>query len=1025
MGRKSHCQETSQLIESVFLMKSFVFPVAGLLSLWGAICEFSTAHAAADPNLSVTITRHSQNAVLSWFGSNAMAYQVEASSNLTVWNSSGPALPGNSAMLFGTNPIAGQSHEFFRVRRMTVTISAVFNPQTGVLTVTGDNLPNIIIVSRDAAGNLRVNGGAVPITGGAPTVANTTLIQIFGQAGNDQLALDETNGALPKANMFGEADNDILTGGSGADVINGGAGDDVLFGKGGADILTGGDDNDTLTGGDGDDQVFGEAGNDRFVWNPGDDTDLNEGGSEIDTVEVNGGNGAEVFSVTANGTRVRFDRIDPAPFALDIGTCENLVLNANGGNDSFSCAGNLAALIQITVDGGAGDDTLLGSNGADLLLGGDNNDFIDGQQGNDVVFLGAGDDVAQWDPGDGNDTIEGQAGIDRLEFNGANIGEIYELSAVGTRLHFTRNVASIILDLAGMETVNVNALGGNDLITVNDLSAAEINTLNLRLASVIGGSTGDLLVDTVVINGSSLSNNITAIQGGADVSVLGLKPLVTISTGETNDVLTVNGLGGNDTIDASGIASLLAPTIDGGPGNDTITGSSRADILIGGDDDDTITGRQGNDTVFGGNGDDTFVWNPGDGSDVLEGQTGTDKLVFNGSNISENMDASANGGRLRFFRDIANITLDCDDVETVQVNALGGADNFTIGELTATDVKALLVDLGLPPSGTGDAQADNIILNGTQTNDVITVSGTASNVTATGLSAALTIIGMEAANDSLTVNALGGADVVDGSALIAGVIRTTINGGLGADVIIGSEGDDVISGGDGDDLILAGAGNDTIVWNPGDDNDTFEGQAGTDTLQFNGANVAENIDISANGGRLRFFRNVASIVMDCNDVETVRFEALGGADVIVVNDLSGTDVSAVNLNLAAAGGAGDAQPDNVIISGTGGNDTVTVGQASGIVAVAGLSATVNISGSEAANDRVTINTLAGDDVMDASALAAGFISVTSDGGIDDDILIGSGGADILLGGDGDDVLLGGPGVDALDGGPGSNVVIQD
>src|SRR6185503_14071872 len=118
-------------------------------------------------------------------------------------------------------------------------------------------------------------------------------------------------------------------------------------------------------------------------------TDLNEGGSGTDTVEVNGGNGDEQFTTTANGTRVRFDRANPAPFSLDIGTCESLVLNANGGNDTFSATGNLAALIQITVDGGAGDDTLLGSNGADLLLGGDNNDFIDGQQGNDVALMGA------------------------------------------------------------------------------------------------------------------------------------------------------------------------------------------------------------------------------------------------------------------------------------------------------------------------------------------------------------------------------------------------------------------------------------------------------------------------------------------------------------------------------------------------------------------------------------------------------------------------------------------------------------
>src|SRR5262245_17767137 len=99
----------------------------------------------------------------------------------------------------------------------------------------------------------------------------------------------------------------------------------------------------------------------------------------------------------------------PAPSASI--TTENLVLNMNGGDDSFSATGNLAALINVTVDGGAGNDTILGSNGADTLLGGDGNDFIDGNQGNDRAELGAGDDVFQWDPGDGSDTVEGQGGV--------------------------------------------------------------------------------------------------------------------------------------------------------------------------------------------------------------------------------------------------------------------------------------------------------------------------------------------------------------------------------------------------------------------------------------------------------------------------------------------------------------------------------------------------------------------------------------------------------------------------------------
>ena len=81
--------------------------------------------------------------------------------------------------------------------------------------------------------DLLVNGGAVSVLGGTPTVANTSLIQVFGLGGNDQLSLDETNGALPAANLFGGDGNDTLTGGSANDLLFGQAGNDTLLGKGG------------------------------------------------------------------------------------------------------------------------------------------------------------------------------------------------------------------------------------------------------------------------------------------------------------------------------------------------------------------------------------------------------------------------------------------------------------------------------------------------------------------------------------------------------------------------------------------------------------------------------------------------------------------------------------------------------------------------------------------------------------------------------------------------------------------------
>jgi Ca2+-binding RTX toxin-like protein len=242
--------------------------------------------------------------------------------------------------------------------------------------------------------------------------------------------------------------------------------------------------------------------------------------------------------------------------------------------------------------------------------------------------------------------------------------------------------------------------------------------------------------------------------------------------------------------------------------------------------------------------------------------------------------------------------------------------------------------------------------------------------------------------------------------------------------MIGGEGSDQFTGGDGNDVALMGAGDDQFVWNPGDDNDTVEGQAGFDVMQVNGANVAENIDLSANGGRLRFFRNVANVLLDANAVESIGFNALGGADTIVVNDLSGTDVAEVNVDLAGTGGTGDLQPDNVIVHGTQGDDVMFVaGDASG-TSVFGLAAQVNITGAEAANDRLTLFGLGGDDVVEASSLGANAIQLTADGGEGNDVLVGGDGNDFLFGGSGDDVLIGGPGVDILDGGEGDDIEIQ-
>ena len=907
--------------------------------------------------------------------------------------------------------------------RIVPSVTASFTPNTGILSVLGDQQDNTIVVSRDVAGQIFVNGGAVSVVGGTPTVANTTLIQVFGQAGNDTISLDEANGALPSANLFGGDGNDILTGGSGNDLLFGQAGNDTLLGKGGDDQLFGGDGNDTLTGGAGNDQVFGQAGNDRMIWNPGDGTDLNEGGDGTDTVEVNGGNASETFTATANGSRVRFDRLDPAPFTLDIGTTENLAVNMNGGDDVFTGSNGLAPLIALTVDGGAGNDTITGGDGNDLLIGGDGNDTIIGGRGSDTALMGTGNDTFVWNPGDGSDTVEGQGGTDTLQFNGANVNEQIDLSANGPRLRLARDVGNVVMDVNGVENVNVAAAGGADTITVGDLSGTGVTDVNLDLAGTPGSGTGDGAADSVIVNGTNHADTVQISGSGTSYTVAGLPATVTVQGSEgANDSLAVSTFGGNDSVNAANLlAGVVKLTVDGGTGNDTITGSAGDDVLIGGDGNDTVTGGRGNDVALLGAGNDTFVWNPGDGSDTVEGQTGVDTLQFNGANVNEQIDLSANGSRLRLARDVGNVVMDVNGVENVNVAAAGGADSITVNDLTGTDVTRVNLDLG-----GADGQADNVIINGTNGDDTIKATGSVRGITVTGLAATVKITGLEGTRDGLTINAQAGADTVDASRLAAGAAQLTLNGGAGDDLLIGSKGDDVIIGGQGSDTALLGAGNDTFVWNPGDGSDTVEGQGGTDTLQFNGANIAERIDLSANGSRLRLTRDIGSVVMDVNGVENVNVAARGGDDTITVGDLTGTGVTDVSLDLAGVpgSGTGDGGADNVIVNGTNHNDVITVAGSGGHADVLGLAARVHIVGAEAANDHLIVNAGDGDDVVTATGLSASAIGLVENGGDGADLLLGGAGNDTLSGGAGDDILIGGPGQDSLDGGPGANVLIQ-
>jgi Ca2+-binding RTX toxin-like protein len=881
------------------------------------------------------------------------------------------------------------------------------------------------------------------------------------------------------------------------------------------------------------------------------------------TLQITGDDASDMLALRLSPTDSNVLQVDvgddgTVDFSFDRSTFTAINVQAGGGDDIVRVDDVFGSFASdaLTIDGGSGNDTLIGGDGNDTLIGGTGNDILVGGRGNDTVSGGAGADTFVWNPGDGSDIVDGGTGIDTMHFNGANIGEHISVTANGSRVLLTRDIANITMDMSGIDHLALNMLGGADTVEVGDLTGTDLKVAHVDLAGVPVSGVGDGASDTVIADGTDGPDNIRVGSDAAgDVVVNGLAaqlqvaggepagsgfagdtvqinglggddairngvgiatgPAVGIDGGEGSDTVTysgtasddtigiapsgnavatfapdtatstqlttnvenlvVNGLDGNDTITASnGLASLTNLTINGGIGNDTIRGGDGNDTLTGGNGNDTLVGGRGNDTVSGGAGADTFVWNPGDGSDVIDGGTGFDTMDFNGANVSEHIDVTANGPRVRLTRDIANITMDMGGIDHLALNTLGGADTVEVGDLTGTDLKVAHVDLsGTPGSRVGDGAADTVITDGTDGPDSVRLgSDAAGDVVVNGLAAQLQVAGAEpasatSAGDTVQINTLGGDDTisnrigVSGPAAIAidggdgsdtvtysgtpsddtigiapngGAVTTfalvsnsslqntsevenlvvngldgndtitasnglasltnlTLNGGNGDDTLIGGDGNDTLIGGSGNDAVIGGRGSDTVLlgsgadvftWNPGDGSDTVEGQSGDDTVVFDGSNVGENIDVSANGSRVRLFRDIANVTMDMNGIENLALNLLGGADVVTVNDLTGTGLTHANIDLSGTpgSGVGDGAPDIVIANGTNGPDDVHVGTLGNNVTVLGLPAQLQIAGSEAVNDSLQINTLGGTDTVAIASGVSQLINPSVDLGAD-------------------------------------------
>lgn len=477
---------------------------------------------------------------------------------------------------------------------------------------------------------------------------------------------------LPTGYILGAANEvEHWMGGSAGDVFGfAGMGFGLTIeGNGGNDVITGGDGDDVLLGGDGDDVVVVGRGNDSV-----------DGGHGFDSVELGGMaagawvNGFEDggFEVNEGWTRV-----------ASVSGVERLVGSAFADELNFTFT-----TVAVTLDGGGGDDYVVGGTEVDRLNGGEGNDVLDGGVGADLIFGDGGDDrlvianvgdgaTDTLNGGSGHDVIDGRDSWRALYFDSGFSGSVITIlekenwttvavaeeveaiigSAYDDQIYVHSMTGPMILDGAGGDDIIV-AGQGNDLLYGG---AGDDWLRGWGSTDVLDGGDGH---DTV---GLSFGHS----QGGVDFTFQENSsgtPWIVTSWEGTHTVINVEAVGFG--------GSSFADRATGGAGDDQFEGGDGDDRFVGGAGDDRLFGDDGADVLHGGL-----------GADMLEGGWDgyEDLYIYNSlaeSNATFGIDTVSHYGTTQDRIDLSQIDIDAStpEVET--------ADWIFVGEEHRADVDA-------------------------------------------------------------------------------------------------------------------------------------------------------------------------------------------------------------------------------------------------------------------------------------------------------------------------------------------------
>ncbi|MBO4998770.1 MAG: DUF2974 domain-containing protein [Lachnospira sp.] len=419
-----------------------------------------------------------------------------------------------------------------------------------------------------------------------------------------------------------------------------------------------------------------------------------------------------------------------------------------------------------------------GNAGNNVIYGSDNAEIIDTGMGNDVIITGAGDDNIT--AGEGNDILNGGTGNDRLRGgNGEDIyilnlgdGEdiIYNYDTTSTRIHdrivFGEGILPEHIKLTRQDRNLIIQYSDNDKVTIDYFFQGKDYVLeHIIFADGTEWTLKDIEKKLQIIQGTAQTDNLKG----------------NISTYGYNDSETFFGGNGND-------------YIYGYAGDDTLFGEAGDDNLNGGEGNDILRGGTGNDRLRGDAGADTYIFNLGDGEDIIVNYDNTstrlqDKLVFGEGILPEH---------IKLTRKNYNLIIQYSDNDKVTIEYFFQYKEYALEHIVFTDgTEWTLTDITEKlQTIQGTAQSDNL----------------KGNIAAYGYSDSETFLGGD------------GNDYIYGEAG-----DDTLYGEAGDDNLNGGEGNDILNGGTGNDRLRGDNGADTYILNLGDGEDIIVNYDNTST----------------------------------------------------------------------------------------------------------------------------------------------------------------------------------------------------